>query len=90
MVICRHPEEALVVEEASGTSGKAKGKAKGKSCAAVDDSVEVYHYIAYVPVDGEVWQLDGLYPHPVSVGRLSIYRSKLIYLVMIQIVNLIF
>jgi hypothetical protein len=58
----RHPEEALVVEEATG-----------KSNAAVDDSVEVYHYIAYVPVDGEVWQLDGLYPQPVSVGKLITY-----------------
>ncbi|CAG8653744.1 6804_t:CDS:10 [Funneliformis mosseae] len=56
----RHPEEALVVEEASG-----------KPSATVDESVEVYHYIAYVPVDGEVWQLDGLYPHPVSVGKYS-------------------
>ncbi|RIA92654.1 ubiquitin carboxyl-terminal hydrolase [Glomus cerebriforme] len=58
--MARHPEEALVVEEASG-----------KSNAAVDDTAEVYHYIAYVPIDGEVWQLDGLYPHPVSVGKYS-------------------
>jgi len=58
----RHPEEALVVEEATG-----------KSNASSDEPVEVYHYIAYVPVDGEVWQLDGLYPHPISVGRLTIY-----------------
>ncbi|CAB4439779.1 unnamed protein product [Rhizophagus irregularis] len=56
--MARHPEEALVVEEAIG-----------KSNSAEDEPAEAYHYIAYVPVDGEVWQLDGLYPHPVSVGK---------------------
>ena len=84
----RHPEEALVVEETSGkkTNGKSGGKSSGKSNVASSDAVpspafspavdtaiaEVYHYVAYVPIDCEVWQLDGLYPHPVSVGRLTI------------------
>jgi Ubiquitin carboxyl-terminal hydrolase, family 1 len=63
----RHPEEALVVE-------KTGGKARASDKASVGDATEVYHYIAYVPVDGEVWQLDGLYPHPVSVGMLTIYK----------------
>ncbi|CAJ0769795.1 6626_t:CDS:2, partial [Entrophospora sp. SA101] len=26
-----------------------------------------YHYIAYVPVDGKIYQLDGLYPDPVKI-----------------------
>lgn len=58
----RHPEESLIVEEAIG-----------KSNSAEEEPAEAYHYIAYVPVDGEVWQLDGLYPHPVSVGMLIVY-----------------
>ncbi|CAJ0647304.1 10920_t:CDS:10 [Entrophospora sp. SA101] len=28
-----------------------------------------YHYIAYVPVDGKIYQLDGLYPDPVKIGE---------------------
>ncbi|CAG8480253.1 3454_t:CDS:2 [Scutellospora calospora] len=64
--LIRHPEEALVVEEAA-----TKKKGRGKKIV-VDEAVgEAYHYIAYVPVDGEAWQLDGLYPHPVSLGKYS-------------------
>ncbi|CAG8668556.1 11402_t:CDS:2, partial [Dentiscutata heterogama] len=60
-----HPEEALVVEEAVTTK-------KGRRKKIIDEVVgEAYHYIAYVPVDGEAWQLDGLYPHPVSLGKYS-------------------
>ncbi|CAG8536265.1 17131_t:CDS:2 [Dentiscutata erythropus] len=60
-----HPEEALVVEEAMTTK-------KGRGKKIIDEVIgEAYHYIAYVPVDGEAWQLDGLYPHPVSLGKYS-------------------
>lgn len=27
-----------------------------------------YHYIAFVPVDGQVWELDGLESMPLSLG----------------------
>ncbi|KAF0528491.1 cysteine proteinase [Gigaspora margarita] len=60
----RHPEEALVVEEAVTTK-------KGRGKKIIEVVGEAYHYIAYVPVDGEAWQLDGLYPHPVSLGKYS-------------------
>ncbi|CAG8486263.1 13353_t:CDS:10, partial [Cetraspora pellucida] len=64
-VLYKHPEEALVVEEVVITK-------KGRGKKIIDEAVgEAYHYIAYVPVDGEAWQLDGLYPHPVSLGKYS-------------------
>ncbi|CAG8490168.1 19357_t:CDS:10 [Cetraspora pellucida] len=59
--MARHPEDSLIVEEASKKNGGSEDEGGG----------EVYHYIAYVPIDGEVWQLDGLYPHPVSLGKYS-------------------
>lgn len=30
-----------------------------------------YHFVAYVPVDGEVYQLDGLEKAPVSIGKID-------------------
>ncbi|CAG8548276.1 13188_t:CDS:10 [Dentiscutata heterogama] len=58
--MARHPEDSLIVEEPSKNGGSED-----------EGGGEVYHYIAYVPIDGEVWQLDGLYPHPVSLGKYS-------------------
>ncbi|CAG8454590.1 5925_t:CDS:10 [Diversispora eburnea] len=58
--MARHPEDALIVEEPV--------RKKKKSEIVEELSNEVYHYIAYVPVDGQVWQLDGLFPHPVNIG----------------------
>ncbi|CAG8535929.1 14458_t:CDS:10 [Acaulospora morrowiae] len=56
--MARHPEDSLIVEEI----GKKKGDPD-------EEGGEVYHYIAYVPIDGEVWQLDGLYPRPIKIGN---------------------
>ncbi|CAG8545425.1 4707_t:CDS:10 [Gigaspora margarita] len=64
--MARHPEDSLIVEEPNKNGGSED-----------EGGGEVYHYIAYVPIDGEVWQLDGLYPHPVSLGKYS--NEKLWY-----------
>lgn len=60
--IIRHPEDSLIVEEKDT-------KKKKKDSSNEEKGGDAYHYIAYVPVDGEVWQLDGLYPRPVKIGR---------------------
>ncbi|RHZ68639.1 hypothetical protein Glove_294g144 [Diversispora epigaea] len=58
--MARHPEDSLIVEEEEAN--------KKKKDSSNEEKGEVYHYIAYVPVDEEVWQLDGLYPRPIKIG----------------------
>jgi ubiquitin carboxyl-terminal hydrolase L5 len=40
-----------------------------KSVVADDEAVTAYHFIAFVPVDGVVWQFDGLERQPQKVGK---------------------
>lgn len=50
-------------------ASKRKKRTKGKKSKKGDDSG--YHFIAYVPVNGHVWELDGLRARPAKLGRLS-------------------
>lgn len=57
------------------TESKRQGrKAKG----AEDESVAGFHFIAFVPVNGKVWKLDGLERQPQNLGRSFPPRSMLV------------
>ena len=48
-------------------TGKGKG-GKGKGRKKVEVSTYGYHFIAYVPAGGDVWELDGLKSSPHRLG----------------------
>ncbi|KAK0101503.1 hypothetical protein ONS95_006671 [Cadophora gregata] len=60
-----------------GKKGPKKAPANKKSHANKNrkqiykDEEEGYHFIAYVPIRGEVWRLDGLQREPVKLGKPS-------------------
>lgn len=45
----------------------------GKSTnSAEDESIAGFHFIAFVPIDGRVWKLDGLERQPQNLGERSL------------------
>lgn len=63
-------EDLLLKNEAEA---KMRG---GKSTnSAEDDSIAGFHFIAFVPIDGRVWKLDGLERQPQNIGKSSLSRS---------------
>ena len=50
-------------------SARSKGGKKSKD--SEDESVAGFHFIAFVPVDGRVWKLDGLERQPQNLGENS-------------------
>lgn len=51
----------------------ADSKKKRKRKSTEDDpSDAAFHFIAFVPVDGTVWKLDGLERQPHKVGMVSL------------------
>ncbi|KAI1814140.1 cysteine proteinase [Poronia punctata] len=54
----------------------AKRKTPTKSARKKDDEPGTYHYIAFVPVDGQVWELDGLETEPLCLGKYQQQAGK--------------
>ena len=51
----------------------AKSRKKGKGSKNEEKESEAgFHFIAYVPVNGEVWKLDGLERQPQRLGKHSL------------------
>ena len=47
----------------------ATAKKKGRTTTQDDDDSDAgFHFIAFVPVDGKVWKLDGLERQPQNLG----------------------
>ena len=48
------------------------GKRSKKMNQGNDNSSDTnFHFIAFVPIDGKVWKLDGLERQPQSIGRMK-------------------
>ena len=54
---------------------KPAAKKKGSKKKLKKNEEAAYHFIAYVPVNGEVWKLDGLQRQPAKLGRLPRLRT---------------
>lgn len=50
-------------------SQESKKKSTKKSHIADEDDDAAFHFIAYVPIYGEVWKLDGLDRQPQKLGE---------------------
>lgn len=60
------------------SKSRGKGKAKASDDAdfdlndgSEDDELPVYHYVAFVPIKGELWRLDGMDKNPVNLGEIK-------------------
>lgn len=47
----------------------ASKRSKKKNQIKDDSSDTSFHFIAFVPIDGKVWKLDGLEKQPQSIGK---------------------
>jgi len=64
------------VEAWNRTKNRPKRKSVIKSKPNPKKKVEEdsgFHYVAYVPIAGAVWKLDGLQRTPVKIGRLVLH-----------------
>ncbi|KAL9123216.1 MAG: hypothetical protein Q9187_000233 [Circinaria calcarea] len=55
----------LFLKNGATAGRRSKKKSQGKN----DSSDTSFHFIAFVPIDGKVWKLDGLERQPQSIGK---------------------
>jgi ubiquitin carboxyl-terminal hydrolase L5 len=60
-------KKARTARKKKGGARKSQAKPKKK-----DEEEPGFHFIAYVPIDGIVWRLDGMQRQPASLGTLLI------------------
>jgi ubiquitin carboxyl-terminal hydrolase L5 len=61
---------SLLNEVEKSRQAKKKPKKKGtKGKPKKDEEEPGFHFIAYVPINGVVWRLDGLQRQPVNLGQ---------------------
>lgn len=58
-------------EKAERAKKNSKRRKTTKSKRKKDDEDSGFHFVAYVPINGIVWRLDGLQRQPVSLGKSS-------------------
>ncbi|PVH71847.1 cysteine proteinase [Cadophora sp. DSE1049] len=66
-LLLKHEYEKWVKSKKNSKKAPAKKKSQAKKKKNKDEE-EGYHFIAYVPIRGEVWRLDGLQREPVKLG----------------------
>lgn len=62
------PKHLPKPKNAKNAKSKAQGAPKPAQKKKQDDGESGFHFIAYVPINGHVWKLDGLRRHPVNIG----------------------
>jgi ubiquitin carboxyl-terminal hydrolase L5 len=63
--------------ERAQNARKRKSPKKGFSKKRKRDEDEPgFHFIAYVPINGVVWRLDGMQRQPVNLGKLTSPRKQ--------------
>ncbi|KAI1264565.1 cysteine proteinase [Xylariaceae sp. FL1019] len=65
--------EAASKRRRASNATKKKAAKNSKSRRKSDSDDNSNHYIAFIPVDGEVWELDGLETKPSKIGSYSLH-----------------
>lgn len=50
-------------------------------------TMEAFHYVSYVPINGRLFELDGLKPYPIDHGSVSHYCFKYIPIIIYHFIE---
>ena len=56
----------------------ARPRKKRRRKAQPEEDEAALHFIAFVPVEGKLWKLDGLQPQPQNLGKSEVAAFRLI------------